>query len=74
MVYEERKALGSRIHVFEDNDGRWEVWLDTDISTCDGLCVAVGKTRAIAVQKAQRLFDRAAIAVRLPMKAFVRTD
>jgi hypothetical protein len=35
---------GQRLHIFP-MDGRWEVWLNTEISDFDGLCMGVGDTR-----------------------------
>lgn len=45
----------SEIHLVQDSDGdsHFEVWLDTDIAECDGLCIGVGTTRDKALACAQ---------------------
>lgn len=40
------------IHVFEENDG-YEVWLDTEVSDKDGICVGSHKNRHAAIEMAK---------------------
>ena len=52
-----RAGAATRLHVV---DG-CEVWLDTDIGDCDGLCIGVGDDRAEALRAAiAELRDRMA--------------
>lgn len=39
--------------------GQWTVWLNTEVSTFDGLCIGIGDTRQEAVQQATTTLERA---------------
>jgi hypothetical protein len=42
-----------RLHVYKERDGDgWAVWLNTEVSDFDGLCLALGSTRDAAVADA----------------------
>jgi hypothetical protein len=47
---------GREIHILETASrgelDRFEVWLDDDVSTCDGLCLGMGGTREEAIESA----------------------
>lgn len=40
------------LHLVEDPDGHWEVWLNTGVSDYDGLVIGVGDTRDDAIRDA----------------------
>jgi hypothetical protein len=45
------------IHLIEGSReglGRFEVWLDSEDGTCDGICVGMGRTREDALNDAIR--------------------
>lgn len=45
-----------RLHVFCQR-GEWCVWLNTEVSDFDGLCLAVEATRDLAVTRAVRVLE-----------------
>lgn len=51
----------NELHVFKDAEfgGDWVVWLNTEASDFDGLCVGVGLTRQAAVTQAVRVLEAA---------------
>jgi len=49
---------GYELHIFS-NGGDWEVWLNTEITDYDGLCVGTGRTREDAQRDAAQVFSRA---------------
>ena len=52
-----RAGAATRLHLVDDE----QVWLDTDVGTCDGICIGVGDTRAEAIADAlAELRDRIA--------------
>jgi hypothetical protein len=40
------------IHVFRNEDGRWEVWTDTDVRQGDGRCIGCSATKREALKEA----------------------
>jgi hypothetical protein len=44
-------VAGHLLHVYRDEDG-WAVWLNTEASDFDGLCIGLGTTRNTAVAEA----------------------
>jgi len=40
------------IHIFKEDD-RYEVWLDTEVSDKDGICIGCDKNRHEAIQQAR---------------------
>jgi hypothetical protein len=48
-------VFGHRLHVFFDGD--WNVWLNTEASDFDGLCIGVGATRSAAIAQAVRALE-----------------
>lgn len=54
-----REGAATRLHVEQDVDGTWVVWLDTDIDERDGICIGIGADRASALADAYtELSDR----------------
>lgn len=47
----------SKLHIVQETERSilqpFEVWLDTDIDECDGLCIGVGSTRDEALASAE---------------------
>ena len=43
----------SEIHLMQDGAHAFEVWLDTEVAECDGLCIGVGSTRDEALAEAE---------------------
>ena len=40
------------IHVFRNEDGRWEGWTDTDVRQGDGRCIGCSATKREALKEA----------------------
>src|SRR4051794_396920 len=53
-----RLSTGELLHVYQDDEGWW-VWLNTEVSEFDGLCVGAGTTRDGAVAAAVQVFEAA---------------
>lgn len=51
--YPSTLVAGHRLHIFEASDGRWEVWINTDLSDFDGVCVGQGRHRLAALADAR---------------------
>ena len=49
---------GQRLHVCRC-DGRWVVWLNTEVTDFDGLCIAVRGSRQAAVTDAVEVLEAA---------------
>jgi hypothetical protein len=49
---------GECLHIFQ-MDGEWEVWLNTEVSDFDGICVGSAVTRDEAVAAAVEVFEAA---------------
>lgn len=43
----------SEIHIVQDRGHAVEVWLDTEVAECDGLCIGTGSTRDEALAEAE---------------------
>lgn len=53
---------GYLLHVFQ-RDGEWDVWLNTEASCFDGLCLGVASTRDEAVRQAVKALEAATAAL-----------
>ena len=49
---------GHRLHICR-NDGYWVAWLNTEVADFDGLCLATGSTRDVAVARAVAVLEAA---------------
>lgn len=47
------------LHVYKATDDIWCVWLNTQVSEFDGLCIGLGETRQLAVQQAVNALEAA---------------
>jgi hypothetical protein len=67
---EERLEAGPRnfVHIFQDAEfgGGWCVWLNTEVSDFDGLCIGLGKSRDEAVRDAVSVLKAATEALQGP--------
>lgn len=45
------------LHIYEEDDGSWAVWINTGVSDFDGLCIATGATRDDAVKEAVQVIE-----------------
>lgn len=52
-LYPSTLIEGHRLHIFCAHDGRWEVWLNTEASDFDGLCIGTGPHRLAALADAR---------------------
>jgi hypothetical protein len=50
---------GNRTHIVSEAEKDFEVWLNTDISDFDGLCIGCGQTRQDAVNDAVSVLRQA---------------
>lgn len=50
---------GASLHVFDEGDGEWCVWLNVEDSTFTGLCLSVQPTRDGAVAEAVMVLEQA---------------
>lgn len=55
-TYPAREVEGHRLHVYEQG-GAWHVWLNTEVSDFDGVCIAVAPTYDDAVGQAVRVLE-----------------
>lgn len=51
-IQEHRIIDGHRLHILQDFDGEWVVWLNTEVTDFDGLVIGTGRTRDEAVAAA----------------------
>lgn len=64
-----------RLHIFRSelgSDPNWEVWLDTEVTDFDGLCIGVAKTRDGAITAAVEVLECALEALQAPAPDFAR--
>ncbi len=50
------KDIGHRVHIYED-DGKWFVWLNTELDDFDGLCIGYRATYNKAVERAVKVVE-----------------
>lgn len=50
---------GHQLTLVQEVEGHWGVWLDTEVSACDGLCIGTGETPEEARLDAKRALDYA---------------
>ncbi len=60
-------ADSHRLHTFQEADGHWAVWLNTEVDDFDGLCIATGETREAVTAQAIRVLESALEELRKPL-------
>lgn len=61
VVNERFEIGGNTLHLTNDNDGNFEVWLNTEVSDFDGLIIGAGYTRQAALLDAAQVISRALV-------------
>ena len=58
LIHDEHLELdGNQIHVSAESENDWQVWLNTDVTDFDGLCIGCGESRQEAVADAIAVLD-----------------